>query len=1004
MCTKSATWTFTNKTLAVEMEEVPSPPKHPLYDALVQIMNSVMGGDTDMQKKAVDKLNQVQVLEEYPLVVSQIIGTEEENIHVRELAAIFLKNYLDEILNHTQSNCALFHKSFGKSLTLQLIDFLADSSLPLKECLAACIAKLLCLGFWADATILLNDMVKHDDEEDISNAVLVLNKAIDNPYLGNHEYTIIEYHWFDVLLDVLKRRNTLSKTKERVIQPMFLLMKHSAPNLQYVPDCLTKITEELDVALNACYSISFDFGFRTEILKFLNNSVDQFSEYCHIFIAPLLPTIGKLLTLCCEQYKEVIKGATPPKDELEEGEPKHFYDLIGGILDFIMNLVDMPYFDVLMEDLENLIYCIYVFMSCHHGMEAQLYLTVIEKDHLWSLRDVCSQIITFSLEKIDARQKNGKAVYFKTMHIVFQRLVAEMEPQPINPFHAYYITSLTEAMMFGTGLIKERYVATDPEFAFPLQFYINNWTNMISPENLILQGRILWVGGIYCLEINPSVMECHLKYIIRNLQSDNTYILIPSAEALCNYLKSFKAMPPEKKFLISQVAVETLNCLVAVTRMKNKFPLHHSLNALGYFVKSQNNLACKNIDELEDLLVKITSAFFTDQCVMREVNFVCAKIAQIQGFKTLANDKFLTFLHHVINNLEPRYMTDDIDKAFDILNTICVYSPTQDEDLVLQTFLGAATQLSQNKDREEELDESAANLLITLIVKRQDQIRMLSTLPKGMTIIAEFPQLLNMLLQPGIVLPKNVLGKLVITTIFCLPNVMEAHYETVLRNVITGCAKSPSKKIRANWSIFIFICMIRTTGTLNYLSVLPGPHGGSALNFIMRLWEPQYFHAVDFIDRKILVLSIVHVIQHCLDHENEYKKMAEIVIPYDLPNDASPTGEIFNGLEYLYYLLIQCVLYEEKRKKIKPPRPEPYDFDDFGEDSSVRKEDDALLLFYCHPFNINTMLHIVNFLQRASAPYFSVMRRFMPQAIYFTLRDMGCNVPEPEMNVPEDME
>lgn len=143
---------------------------------------------------------------EYPLVVSQIIGAEEENTHVRELAAIFLKNYLDEILNHTQSNSALFHRSFGKNLTLQLIDFLADSSLALKDCLACCVAKLLCLGFWEDATILLNDMIKHDDdEEDISNAVLVLNKAIDSPYLGNHEYTIIEYHWFDVLLDVLKR-------------------------------------------------------------------------------------------------------------------------------------------------------------------------------------------------------------------------------------------------------------------------------------------------------------------------------------------------------------------------------------------------------------------------------------------------------------------------------------------------------------------------------------------------------------------------------------------------------------------------------------------------------------------------------------------------------------------------------------------------------------------------------------------------------------------------------
>lgn len=132
-------------------------------------------------------------------------------------------------------------------------------------------------------------------------------------------------------------------------------------------------------------------------MQFFNSCTDKFTTLYHVFIPPLLPTIGILLPTCCELFKGIIKDMFRKNTAHTTDEPDHFFDLLGSILQFICSLIDLSYFDVLIEDLRNLIYCIYVFMACHTNMEEQLYVNPLDRSFFYTVREMCKEILLVSI-------------------------------------------------------------------------------------------------------------------------------------------------------------------------------------------------------------------------------------------------------------------------------------------------------------------------------------------------------------------------------------------------------------------------------------------------------------------------------------------------------------------------------------------------------------------------------------------------------------------------------
>ncbi|XP_076262169.1 importin 9 isoform X2 [Rhynchophorus ferrugineus] len=981
--------------------------KSPIFEAITCCLSCALQPDSELQKANNDRLRKLEVIEEYPLTLCEIIGCNDEALAERHLASVFLKNYLEQIFLHKRECSFFFEKGHGKKIALMLLNHLEIPHTNLKIMVSYNLAILLAIGFWDVLTLQLNEMTQSKNPETVNNAVLVLAQVIDRHFFESDTNFRVEHHWFNVLLDVFKRTNIRADTRGSVIRPMFMMMKYIRPSENFISECWTKLSDEFKTALNEPFSPQCDFQFKGEIVRFLNGGIDEFHDYSSIFISPSLPVIANILTHCREVYKRVLKNSEkPPRDisESESDDPTNFIELVASILHYIHSMIDMVYFNVLLDDFDNLLYCIFVFMACHREMEPSLYSEESEKDHHFSMRHASCQILTTSLQKLEEVSSSGNTMFFRTLHQVFQRFTTELEAatvvQDLN-YKSYYTTRISEALIFGLSLIKEKIPLRDQEYVFPTHNYINYWTKIQSSKslNMILTARIIWMCGIFCLECSPSVLEYQLQTVFEKLVNEPKQFFNPLADALCNFLKYYGKMTPEQQCVISNNASEIITCLVEITRKEDEFPLHHSLNALGYFIKAFREIAANNLDVIEDILIKSVNNHLSEQHILKEVNFVVAKLAQNDSFRIVIHDKFLTHMDNVINRFVPNHLRNYIDKALDILNTYALYNPVIDHYLSFYLFMGGMRLLNKADEPEFEVEESAATLLTTLIIKHTDTLKFLQHSSKGPQSLGAFPKLLEAMLQPDVILLPHVCAKLVISSIFEFTNLLEPHFENILRNVITSNCKH-AENIVPTWIMFAFICMIRTSATLSYLSMIPGPSGGSALNYIMKSWKCFYIQYLDQMERKIMVLSITRILQHCLENETDYKIMQELQIPCD-PSIEQPetTWENLNGMEYIYYLTIICLLYEEKENENQLPQKT---LEDYGEDINIRHIEDDQFLYRNHPFNINIINHIVTFLNTVNDMYFSIIRKFLTLSEYYKLRNLGCVLPD--INTTEHME
>lgn len=63
-----------------------------------------------------------------------------------------------------------------------------------------------------------------------------------------------------------------------------------------------------------------------------------------------------------------------------------------------------------------------------------------------------------------------------------------------------------------------------------------------------------------------------------------------------------------------------------------------------------------------------------------------------------------------------------------------------------------------------------------------------------------------------------------------------------------------------------------------------------------------------------------------------------------------------------------------------------------------------MLLFENHPFNIDIISDISNFLKTRTDPYFRVLERFVSQQNLVKLRNLGCILPEGAIHIPDEPE
>ncbi|KAJ8953277.1 hypothetical protein NQ318_015859 [Aromia moschata] len=279
------------------------------------------------------------------------------------------------------------------------------------------------------------------------------------------------------------------------------------------------------------------------------------------------------------------------------------------------------------------------------------------------------------------------------------------------------------------------------------------------------------------------------------------------------------------------------------------------------------------------------------------------------------------------------------------------------------------------------MNEAAVNFITTLIIKMGSQVNYLRSTKEIIFECIDSTKPISGL----------QLGKLCIVSIVTLPDVMEPQFESILKSVLSAIQVDNSfEKLRGLWLIFIYIFMCRPANTTNFLSSIPGPDGGSALNFLINIWQPEYVSLITKFERTIMSMALVQVLTFALESSGDKLKEIEVQL-----NSIDRDPSNMCGVEYLYLLLVFVVLMEHAlNEDIAEPCFDVLDV--VMDDDDARTEEDEMLLNY-PPLNVDVVALVSQFLKHENAYYLNVCRNYLYHEEIVRLSNMGCTVPQVSM-------
>ncbi|KAJ8911055.1 hypothetical protein NQ315_015109 [Exocentrus adspersus] len=970
----------------------------PFYDAVTCVLSCALQADSEIQRLAEERIKALEMVDDYPFTLVEIIASSEEALAEKHMASIFLKNYFHDIYTGNRQNEILQNPLSLYKLCGSLIDLLRLNFVSIKTMIAETLSYIVYKGGWAIIDHRICPMLKSNNEEHIHNVVFFLKQCMSceshiAPFKCSPEY-------FELLLSILQR-NTLSETRSLTLQPLYYVICYCS-NTEVQENALSRLGIEFYNCLSEQYSANSDFKLKSEIIKYITKfEALGPTSHCHI-VTNSLPAIGQLMTSCRDQFKQIIKQVSSfPKDcsEQMDDESSNFIDLITLIIKLIKSMVFSMYFELLLEDLDNLLRCLFIFMCCYDEMEEEIFLENEFKSQVYLLRTNAAEILKH-IEFRLAQRKKGPEIFYKSINTVFHNMMEEVQMLLATRQQEVYQARVLESLMYGLGYInyKSVHYDTSDETLFPYGFYLDHWTVLVQTSmrsNSLVIGRLLWLGGVFSRYLSSNLLSVHLKVIIQNLNGESSYLYVPSTEALRNHMITYnnKLMPTENQFILKSLSSELLECLLTMIQKMNN-PTS-CLNALGIFIKLHEQCVFTYIHNLQETLVKTIHNHLSNNAVMQEVNFILGNIAAKENLQEVLHQSIVPFLCKLLHGDLPAPLVgrkDAAEKALEFLSTIAVHTlPPISETLMVQGFSGAARlMLDDEYNTDRNMNEAAANFITTLLLKMTSQMNYLRN-SKEMPLSDYIPKIIFGCIGKVIPISGLQLAKLCVVSINTLPSVLEPNFESILKSVLSAIQTNKHlDQLRGLWVIFIYILMCRPGNTANFLSSIPGPDGGSALNYLLNIWQPEFVSVMSKFERTVLCMALVQVITAVLDGNAD--KLKEIDV--QLFTKERGLSRII-GVEYLYLLLVFLVLMEQGLNEEVVESCFDFVIEEI-EDEDAKNEDDEILLSFS-PLNINIIDVTSRFLKHDNIYYSNVCRNYLYDEELIRLSKMGCIVPQVSM-------
>ncbi|KAF5288381.1 hypothetical protein FQA39_LY15471 [Lamprigera yunnana] len=850
-----------------------------LKDALLEIISCMLSSNTELRGVAEERRKALEVTEEYAVYLTDILLTAEEALEERQMAGVLLKQY---IRNHW----------------IEVDDFVPPPVSELvKQKLKAALPNGLCdiIGKIRNtSSIILVYIARSDYPFNWPNMIKDILSKLD-PSDENTAFGILSF------ISDFSRMATCSQiceSTERIYPFLYAIgqgLKYSTnirakAILQFAnfPCELSMIKDKkgliASTVANFCLASSVqltlphpeqsDYILKSQILKAYSLLLKKMPPAIVKTIIEVLPTIWQILFRCGVIFDNMlVKDTLPYRDPGEcLTDPPLFYTLVYNVfevLDTILNIVSNP--PEVLAVLSDLVYYTILFMAIPQDIEDRwkndpdlYYSEDVEECVPNSVRIRAKKSLMVLIYKINRVVIVGAITEAVDKHLTFSKVKSES-----------YYWRIMEATIYAVGAIKTFILQLHHEKqlgSFNIIHYLNEWAAELGPcPAWLMLARIMWIGGRYALLLRSNIVSIYVMSIVHNLGGPSFILRYSAIRSLLLHLLTVSES--EHKFVYVELRCTLAHALIDALDHLHGDILHIGLFALEKLLKLEPPFIDSIQNELITLVLNIFARNLFSLKLVKSLHPIIKEICIHSSCRKNFENKFLPIftdiLDQVISTSTKLTSYEAQCNAIEILNTLVKYSfePISD-NLLSYGFISLSTCIIT-------VDDSAITQCGT------DCLR--SYLSKGTSNILEFRDnegrsgtdyilsVLKYVLDPlKMDFPCKQVGRFFITAMQTLGPRLDQHFSFLLRGVLSSLQRASMIPMEESLLIiFAYLFYYHLEAVINYLTLIPGPDGRSALAFVLDRWLSKNYIYGGKYQFNLNVLALTRLIEHTFIQEDE---------------------------------------------------------------------------------------------------------------------------------------
>jgi len=895
-----------------------------IKEALYENLLGSLSADANLRSRAEQQLKLLEVVNEYALYLTEIMLDKCVDWPVRQLACVLLKQFVNshwskskDSDNYNQPELSSKDKETIRNLLVGALasdpsyDFLKNApERKLRSSLAYVISAIAFLDWpeeWPNLFDILITYISSNNQGAVHGSMKVFNEICHD--ISDNQIPTISPIILPKMYEIFVSSGRYTNgTRDRAVQIFTIISETIALMCDYDKSAIEKYLEPVLPQFVHALLKTLDMPdsspeVDTRLKKTALSSITILIKNCRKqmwqYMPNILPTVWRMMTSAAPAYvRTIVNSDSEESSNVEratdsDGEVLSIKSLILTIFEFVTVLVEPPKTRKLIkEGISNLIYYVLVFMQVTDDQmrtwssDTSQFVEEedIEESYTYTVRRSALDIILLLAKEFEEAESDGENQNFQSAFIEAIKKHLEETNHAKQSNHENWWKP-QEACLFALGSLSLSLVDVIKDEGNPLSHEYKQVLEHIfsSRDNpsVFYTGRIIWTAARYVPIMNARVAQEFLSITINSLRNSSHVIQISALGATFNFCVHL--IDANQEELMKPYLATIFESIFEIVVQYKSEALSLVIETVYVLLSIDDQFTCNVAERICDLAISTFVDNVDDPTLIEKTSDIFNKLAQNPQCYKIVEEKLIPTITEI---LSPNQTRENIivlkPTSLDILKRLVRNSPLPLSDQLVNICFPLACHNILSTFDETSIMQEGGETIRAYVSRSPEQIARFRDNQSSLDGMSLILKVCLHLLDPTVnEACASHVGKLIFITINKGSSYLgNDNVQLLLRAVLSKL--QTSKSLNVNQSlimVFAHLLNHNLEQVLDFLSMIPGPNGNSALDWVLIQWLSRQHLFYGHYDIKVCISALCKLFEYSVLKPNSNINLNNIMVP-----------------------------------------------------------------------------------------------------------------------------